>query len=275
MTYRIDNEFSQNRTVLSTSSATETIIAADEEGTYYLLFYECRLIAFKAKLDTEEGGLMWNPSYDVQNDYKTALSTSQMVSMLHDTRRNELYKKAINEIIQDFIRENNRPPTVLDVGSGTGLLSLLAAEAGASKVLAFEQMKILTDISTQVIADNGYNSKITVLNLKSTQISDENEDLKCDIMVSEILDSILLGEGVIPTVRHAKKYLLNKNNKSNQFKIIPSNACVYGGLIYSKSIEEISSIENMYIEYNNGEVEHLSGSDEEDKCMGGVNCLPV
>lgn len=217
---------------------------------------------------------MWNPSYDVQNDYKTALSTSQMVSMLHDTRRNELYKKAITEVIQDFIKENHRPPTVLDVGSGTGLLSLLAAEAGASKILAIEQMKILADISTQVIADNGYNSKITVLNMKSTQIGEENEDLKCDIMVSEILDSILLGEGVIPTVRHAKKYLLNKN-KDNRYKIIPQNAKIYGCLIYSKTIEEMSSIENMYVNYNDNKIEHLSGSEEEDKCMNGVNCLPV
>jgi hypothetical protein len=31
---------------------------------------------------------------------------------------------------------------------------------------------------------------------------------KCDIIVSEIVDSELLGEGILPTMRHAAKHLL-------------------------------------------------------------------
>lgn len=70
--------------------------------------------------------------------------------MLHDKDRNELYKKAINLVINDFINENKCKPNVLDIGSGTGLLSLLAAQAGAEKVLAFEQVKLLADVSKDV-----------------------------------------------------------------------------------------------------------------------------
>ena len=47
---------------------------------------------------------------------------SQMASMLHDTRRNDAYFKAIRHTVAAFRTAHGRRPLVLDIGTGTGLL---------------------------------------------------------------------------------------------------------------------------------------------------------
>ncbi|CAA9993082.1 unnamed protein product, partial [Nesidiocoris tenuis] len=53
--------------------------------------------------------------------------------MLTDKRRNEAYRRAI-----ESNRDRIEGKTVLDVGAGTGFLSILCAKAGARKVFAVE-----------------------------------------------------------------------------------------------------------------------------------------
>lgn len=65
---------------------------------------------------------------------------SQMTSMLHDHDRNAKYDKAITAAISLFIEKFQRKPIVLDVGTGTGLLAMMAARAGAHHVYACEVM---------------------------------------------------------------------------------------------------------------------------------------
>lgn len=101
----------------------------------------------------------------------------------------------------------------------------------------------------------------------------KNSGFKCDIMVSEILDSVLLGEGVIPTVRHAKANLLKK-----KCKIIPQSSQIFGQLIYSDTIDKISSVNSMWyylFYYSLSTGEHLNESEEADNCINGIPCLPV
>jgi predicted RNA methylase len=57
--------------------------------------------------------------------------------MLEDFMRNLFYLNAINKLA-DFIKDK----VVLDVGAGTGFLSLLCAKAGARKVYAVEASTI-------------------------------------------------------------------------------------------------------------------------------------
>lgn len=61
--------------------------------------------------------------------------------MLHATLR---------QAVQAFIREKGRPPVVLDIGCGTGLLSMLAVRAGASEVYGCELYEPLAQIAREV-----------------------------------------------------------------------------------------------------------------------------
>ena len=57
--------------------------------------------------------------------------------MLHDEERNKLYDKAI-QLAVAAIHKQGRTAKVLDIGTGTGLLSMMAARAGADVITAVE-----------------------------------------------------------------------------------------------------------------------------------------
>lgn len=63
--------------------------------------------------------------------------------MLADETRNQAYQAAIQHVCKGR--------RVLDVGSGTGLLSAMALQAGAAKVLGCEQVPELAQLSTKLL----------------------------------------------------------------------------------------------------------------------------
>lgn len=76
--------------------------------------------------------------------------------MLKDRPRNEAYRTAIFDNQEHF-----RGKTVLDVGAGTGILSIFCAQAGASKVYAVEASKI-SKIADDIVKENGFEEVIQV-----------------------------------------------------------------------------------------------------------------
>lgn len=76
--------------------------------------------------------------------------------MLEDKPRNIAYKNAIinnKEYIKDKI--------VLDVGAGTGILSIFCAQAGAAKVYAVEASN-LYKLTEEVVKENHFENIIEV-----------------------------------------------------------------------------------------------------------------
>lgn len=71
---------------------------------------------------------------------------------------------------------------VLDVGAGTGILSIFAAQAGAKHVYAVENANIAIH-ARKIIKENGFENKITVLKGKIEEI--ELPVDKVDIIISE------------------------------------------------------------------------------------------
>jgi len=142
--------------------------------------------------------------------------------MLADDERNNAYEKAINETIQDG-------DIVLDIGTGSGLLAMMAVRAGAAHVYACEMEEAMAILAKQVIAQNGLSDKITVINKHSTQLM-IGEDLptRADVLVTEIFDRALVGEGMLPTIIHARSALLKPNAK-----IIPQGASLRGCFVES------------------------------------------
>jgi len=68
--------------------------------------------------------------------------------MLADTVRTEAYQRAISEVVKPGMR-------VLDLGTGTGVLAMMAAKAGAAKVIGVDVDPVVH--LAQIIAeDNGY-----------------------------------------------------------------------------------------------------------------------
>ena len=139
--------------------------------------------------------------------------------MLNDIPRNSAYDKAIRCRIKGLKHE----AIVLDIGGGTGILSCYAARAGAEHVYCCEMNESLAIIAERCINDNGLSDRITVLRKKSQDIV-VGVDIprKVDLIVTELVDSGLVGEHIIEVLCHARNFLL----ESNGF-VIPHSADVY------------------------------------------------
>ncbi|MBO9574424.1 MAG: tetratricopeptide repeat protein [Sphingobium sp.] len=147
------------------------------------------------------------------------------IPMMNDVRRNHAFEMAIKAAI----KEKGKGARVLDIGTGSGLLSMMAARAGAGPITACEMVPVIADMARQIVADNGYAGKIAIHTKPSTDL-EVGKELKerADILVSEILSSDLLTENVLDTFEDAHARLLK-----DDAVIIPRAASAIGCLVES------------------------------------------
>ncbi|KAJ8588537.1 S-adenosyl-L-methionine-dependent methyltransferase [Rhizopogon salebrosus TDB-379] len=120
--------------------------------------------------------------------------------MLKDTVRTGSYRAAILNNGHLF-----KGKTVLDVGCGTGILSMFAAKAGASHVVGIDMSNII-DQAQKIIEANGFKDTITLVKGKLEEA--ELPITEFDIIISEWMGYFLLYESMLDTVLLARdKYL--------------------------------------------------------------------
>jgi len=145
--------------------------------------------------------------------------------MLADEVRNRDYAKAIAAKV--------RPgDIVLDIGCGAGLTAMLAARAGAKHVYTCEQQPLIAQAAVRVIEQNGLADRITVLPKMSHNLV-VGLDLPelADVVISEIVDTVLLGEGALATLAHAMGKLAKPNARA-----IPEQGTLKAQLVESSKL---------------------------------------
>jgi len=115
--------------------------------------------------------------------------------MLKDQVRTLGYRRAIVDNKHLF-----KDKIVLDVGCGTGILSMFAVQAGASHVYAVDSSDIINQ-AKQIVKDNNFTDRITCLQGK---MEDVELPGKVDIIISEWMGYFLLYESMLPTVLKAR-----------------------------------------------------------------------
>ena len=83
------------------------------------------------------------------------------------------------------------------MGSGTGLLSLFCAQAGAKHVYAVEASEGIFELSKAIIKANNLTDKITIINGQIEKIELPPGVDKVDIIVSEWMGVYLLHESML------------------------------------------------------------------------------
>ncbi|KAK9785688.1 hypothetical protein WJX73_008967 [Symbiochloris irregularis] len=205
---------------------------------------------FVQRLDLTTGQPEWvqvSAEGDADDDQTSAVSqlvhSSLYLDMLHDALRNDQYRLGLERAV--------RPgSTVLDIGTGTGLLALLAlqcAKAGAqdndlaARVTACESFLPMVKIARRVLAANSASKHVRVINQRSDELSVGMSpgqaagglDAPVDVIVTEIFDSELLGEGVLPTMRHAVANLLKPGGR-----VVPAGATLYCQIVQCAKLHQ-------------------------------------
>ncbi|KAH8482326.1 hypothetical protein H0E87_029676 [Populus deltoides] len=122
--------------------------------------------------------------------------------MLKDVVRTKTYQNVIYQ--NKFLFKDK---VVLDVGAGTGILSLFCAKAGAAHVYAVE-CSHMANMAKEIVESNGYSNVITVLKGKIEEI--ELPVAKVDIIISEWMGYFLLFENMLNSVLYTRdKWLVN------------------------------------------------------------------
>ncbi|KAG8436591.1 hypothetical protein GDO86_007630 [Hymenochirus boettgeri] len=157
------------------------------------------------------------------------------------------------EMIADSVRTNsyrmailrNHPKlygkTVLDVGAGTGILSVFCVQAGAARVFAVEASSV-SQLARDVMKSNGMDTKVNVID--SPVESAEIPGL-VDAIVSEWMGYSLMYESMLASVIHARDKWLKPGGL-----ILPSSADMFIAPIHHPSVESRvnfwSSVKDLY-----------------------------
>lgn len=139
--------------------------------------------------------------------------------------RNTVYRNAIGSAIA------NGHSKVLDIGTGTGLLSLYSAYNGGKDIKACDDAKIMIDVANEVFKLNNLEDKISLINKYSHDLTEDVIGGRVDLVVTETLDSGVFGEGILQTLIHAKEHLLQADGV-----IIPNRVKLYIAGFECKSI---------------------------------------
>lgn len=122
--------------------------------------------------------------------------------MLQDSVRTLSYRNAIVQNKHLF-----KDKIVLDVGCGTGILSMFAAKNGAKHVIGVDMSSII-EMAKVIVDSNGLSDKITLLRGKLEDV--ELPYPKVDIIISEWMGYFLLYESMLDTVLYARdKFLVD------------------------------------------------------------------
>ncbi|HYD77531.1 tetratricopeptide repeat protein [Ramlibacter sp.] len=142
------------------------------------------------------------------------------VPMMNEAERNRAYEEGLRGAV-------SADKTVFEIGTGSGLVAMMAARLGARKVVTCEAEGLVADAAMKIVARNGYQDRVKVLHKPSFGV-DAQRDLggRADILVHEIFSSELLGEHVLPALEDAKARLLKPGGE-----ILPAAASIMVALV--------------------------------------------
>lgn len=122
--------------------------------------------------------------------------------MINDPRRNHAWDNALRRAIRPGMH-------VFEIGAGAGTLAMMAARAGAEKVVACESDPVLAEVAKEIIVRNGFDDRITVLGLRSQDVlPDRDLERPSDLLFCDIFSNRLLGFSPLEAIADARKRLL-------------------------------------------------------------------
>lgn len=181
---------------------------------------ECREFV-KRKLDLPEEETISQPPRDEDTHYFASYAENGESEINSSESRLRMFgsldihavmirDKVRTSTYAHFILKNPslfRDKTVLDVGCGTGILSLFAARGGAKRVIAVDASDI-AEKAEKIVKANDFEDIITVVRGKIETVALPDGIAEVDIIVSEWMGYALLYESMLDSVLVARDRFL-------------------------------------------------------------------
>jgi len=148
---------------------------------------------------------------DQERDLESYSNLGTHREMLEDEVRTKAFRDAIFQTCQGQV--------VMEVGCGTGILSVFAAQAGALKVIAVEASQEMAEHAQEVVEHNGVAKIVSVVSGYVEDVAEEvdalleeaNHGPQVGVLISEWMGFMLVCEGMFPSVTFARERWLTEN----------------------------------------------------------------
>ncbi len=145
--------------------------------------------------------------------YATPFELLHSVSLLSQRSRIQKFAESFSQVIEPGM-------TVADIGTGTGILALLAAKAGAAKVVGIDVNEKSIEYARKAAALNGCED---IIDFQVAHFSDFKPVERFDVVVCEMLSSMMLIEQQIPASLHITQNILKQDGI-----LLPESVAIYG-----------------------------------------------
>ncbi|KAI9581497.1 protein arginine N-methyltransferase 7 [Glossina fuscipes] len=197
--------------------------------THHMSVFTQRLNPLKTQVE-------WMVNEDTY-DYHQEVANAGFGDMLHDKERNQKYFVVIKKMVASM-RAEGQEVHVLDIGTGTGILAMMAWHAGADTVTACEAFIPMANCAEKILKANNFGDRIKLIKKRSTDIRiGEDMERKANLLVTEVLDTELIGEGALAIYNHAHANLLTEDALC-----IPCKATCYAQVVQSSLATQWNSL---------------------------------
>jgi predicted RNA methylase len=145
------------------------------------------------------------------------------VSLLSQQSRIGKFAAAINRAVRPGM-------SVADIGTGSGILALLAARSGASKVTAIDVNHESIEYARKAAKENGFED---IIECRTLHFMDFRPEERYDVAVCEMLSSFMLIEQQVPASHHIVTHVLKPGGV-----LLPQSATIYAVLAQCDSVSK-------------------------------------
>jgi SAM-dependent methyltransferase len=145
--------------------------------------------------------------------------------MLGDARRMTRYRTAIEAIVQPG-------DVVVDLGTGLGVLAIMAARAGAEQVYAVDVRPQIMPITERIVAANGLSGRISLICSDATDVELPQQ---VDVIVNELIGDFGTDENIYECVRSVADRCLKEGGR-----VLPSRLSTHiAGVTYDGELRGV------------------------------------
>jgi predicted RNA methylase len=213
-------------------------------------------------------------------------------AILNDLNRNMAYSKAIEKRLLSIIEEKKKSNkqqlkiTILDIGTGSGLLTAqcvthamhMMNRADILQVYSFEKNPFLYEIAKRFLGEFNLKDSVKIINKHTNDIvlSEDLENSEIDLVITEIFDDGLLGEGSLSTffnLLHVKSLFKNESLPTRQLKekLIPQYGRLFICAIESSQLRKASVFNKKIQSKRNKDIYNININSLDDSTMFSAN----